>query len=160
MKLVHFCIYISIILLCSCQVKGNKENNISADSISAVKLPTDTNMITAAVDSSHTAQNSLDWKGTYKGILPCKDCAGIETEIILHNGNTYMVATKIMGHAKTKTLLQHGDFTWANGSVIELKGMSEGPVKYFVEEGRIILLNKAGKKMEGEKEGMYILTKN
>ena len=160
MRLVHFCIYISIILLCSCQVKDNKENNISADSIGAVRLPTDTNMITAAIDTSHTAQNSLDWKGTYKGILPCKDCAGIETEIMLHSGNTYMIATKMMSHSKTKTVLEHGNFTWANGSVIELKGMSDGPVKYFVEEGRIILLDKAGKKMEAAKEGMYTLTKN
>ncbi|HSH50375.1 MAG TPA: copper resistance protein NlpE N-terminal domain-containing protein, partial [Bacteroidales bacterium] len=27
----------------------------------------------------HTSEISLDWQGTYKGVLPCADCPGIET---------------------------------------------------------------------------------
>ena len=27
----------------------------------------------------HTSQISLDWAGTYSGVLPCASCEGIET---------------------------------------------------------------------------------
>ncbi|WP_438946633.1 copper resistance protein NlpE N-terminal domain-containing protein, partial [Sediminibacterium sp.] len=30
--------------------------------------------------NSHEAQNSLDWQGSYSGVLPCASCPGIETE--------------------------------------------------------------------------------
>ena len=32
----------------------------------------------------HNSLNSLDWEGTYSGILPCADCAGIQTLIKLN----------------------------------------------------------------------------
>jgi hypothetical protein len=78
---------------------------------------------------------------------------------MLHDGNTYMISTKTLGQPATKTVMDHGDFTWLNGSVIELKG-KDSPVKYLVEEGRIIQLDNAGKKMEGANAAKYILTKN
>ena len=31
----------------------------------------------------HNAENSLDIAGVYKGVLPCADCEGIETTIVL-----------------------------------------------------------------------------
>ncbi len=36
-----------------------------------------------------TAENALDWPGEYKGILPCKDCKGIETELELKLDNRF-----------------------------------------------------------------------
>ncbi|GGD94473.1 copper resistance protein NlpE [Planktosalinus lacus] len=36
-----------------------------------------------------TSENSLDWHGTYQGILPCADCEGIQTEVTLHDNNTH-----------------------------------------------------------------------
>ena len=35
------------------------------------------------IPDMHTTMNSLDWDGTYTGILPCADCKGIETNITL-----------------------------------------------------------------------------
>ena len=31
----------------------------------------------------HNAQNSLDWAGTYEATLPCADCPGIKTTVVL-----------------------------------------------------------------------------
>jgi uncharacterized lipoprotein NlpE involved in copper resistance len=32
----------------------------------------------------HTSQTSLDWDGSYAGVVPCADCAGIETFITIN----------------------------------------------------------------------------
>ena len=32
----------------------------------------------------HNAETSLDYEGTYKGVLPAADCPGIETTLILN----------------------------------------------------------------------------
>src|SRR5690554_3245370 len=58
---------------------------------------TDTTMLTDSlamendilVDSEHSAQNSLDWSGTYEGVLPCADCEGIKTTIVLNQDGTF-----------------------------------------------------------------------
>lgn len=39
------------------------------------------------------SRNSLDWEGTYKGILPCADCEGIETMVILKDNDRYTLST-------------------------------------------------------------------
>ena len=68
--------------------------------ISCQKQTTDSNIAAkdsiAKVDSlnnvaAHNAKNSLDYIGTYKGILPCADCEGIETELELNSDKTYEI---------------------------------------------------------------------
>lgn len=41
------------------------------------------------VPDMHTAEMSLDWKGTYEGVLPCASCEGIKTTLTLNNDKTY-----------------------------------------------------------------------
>ena len=77
-----------VFLLSACNNAGDKSTATSTDTAAAMKLMTDTNAITTAIDSTHNAQNSLDWNGTYKGVLPCADCAGIEKEITLYKDQT------------------------------------------------------------------------
>ena len=48
-----------LVFVVSCQ-KQTKKDNKSNDSLAI----------------SHNAKNSLDYIGTYKGILPCADCEG------------------------------------------------------------------------------------
>ena len=60
---------------------------------------------------SHNAKNSLDYTGTYKGILPCADCEGLETTIAINENATYSIATKYLGKGE-KTFIQKGNFSW------------------------------------------------
>jgi uncharacterized lipoprotein NlpE involved in copper resistance len=125
-----------------------------------MKLITDSNEITAAIDSSHTAQNSLDWKGTYKGVTPCADCAGIVTEIMLHEDSTYMMSVKYLGKKDSKEIKSEGKFVWADGSTIELQGIKDAPSKYIVQENKIVQLDMNGKQVEGNLANRYILKKD
>ena len=37
----------------------------------------------------HNAETSLDYRGTYRGVLPAADCPGIETTLTLKPDGTY-----------------------------------------------------------------------
>lgn len=106
-----------------------------------------------------TAQNSLDVVGTYKGVVPCADCEGIETSVMLHADNTYMLHTSYLGKSGGKGLDLNGNFKWIDGFTIELEGVTNAPSRYFVSENKLIQLDMQGKRIEGELAEKYVLTK-
>src|SRR5690606_19199026 len=63
------------------------DNNQQANNAAPSENATDHSA--AKTVDEHNAQNSLDWMGTYEGILPCADCEGIKTTIILKEDGTY-----------------------------------------------------------------------
>ena len=72
---IFFCFCI-VLLITSC-----KKENQTTD-LEVVEAKTDTTLV---FGNEHNSQNSLDWEGVYKGILPCADCDGIETEIVINS---------------------------------------------------------------------------
>ncbi|QER39136.1 copper resistance protein NlpE [Acinetobacter suaedae] len=113
-----------------------------------------------AVDNAHTAENSLDWNGTYKGILPCADCEGIETELELNSDKTYELKETYLGKGDGKPFESKGNFTFnsANTSIIELDQAGDGR-KYFVAEGYLKALDIEGKEITGDLADKYELKK-
>lgn len=104
---------------------------------------------------------SLDWDGTYYGVLPCADCEGIETTIKLSKDLTYSLISKYIGKSD-KVFEKSGSFTWNEaGTTISLSGFNEGegPSKYFVGENRLTQLDLSGNKIEDELAEKYILNK-
>jgi heat shock protein HslJ/uncharacterized lipoprotein NlpE involved in copper resistance len=92
---------------------------------------------------SHTSQNSLDWSGVYKGVLPCADCPGIKTRLTLNRDGTFARVTQFMGR-QNATETVGGRFAWqANGNAITLDEHGGGQ-QYSVGEGRLTLLRQEG----------------
>jgi uncharacterized lipoprotein NlpE involved in copper resistance len=124
-----------ILLVCtslfffSCK-KEMKKNEVKTDSIAtAVGDTISTDM--------HNSQNSLDWQGTYKGILPCADCKGVQS-----------------------VFEEKGTFTWnESGSIISLKDLKENSNQYKVGENTLTQLDLEGKVILGETASMYVLKK-
>ena len=50
----------------------------------------------AAPVDSHTARDSLDWAGSYEGVLPCADCPGIRTRVTLSDNGRYEKQTQYL----------------------------------------------------------------
>lgn len=48
-------------------------------------------------EAAHNAKKSLDYIGTYKGVLPCADCEGLETVLCINENNTYKLQTRYLG---------------------------------------------------------------
>lgn len=98
---------------------------------------------------AHSSMNSLDWAGTYVGVIPDKGGAEVQSKLSLKEDLTYELA---QGNAKT-----NGDFVWKpNGGEVTL---FDGRVQrhFFVGENFIKEVNKKGKDI---KEGKYVLSKS
>ena len=112
-------------------------------------------------DTAHNSKNSLDWAGSYSGILPCADCDGIETVVTLNKDLTYQLDTKYIGKSGSTFGLK-GKFEWdMEGNKIELQGIQEGagPIHYQVGENQLIQLDMEGKKIAGPLASSYVLKK-
>lgn len=110
-------------------------------------------------DTIHTAKNSLDILGTYKGTLPCADCEGIETEITLQGDETYTKRTKYLGK-DNKVHEEIGDYTWKeDGNTLILEGIDSDPVEYMVTETSLIQLDMQGNRITSDLSDKYILKK-
>ncbi len=112
---------------------------------------------TTPIDTVHTSQNSLDWSGTYEGTIPCADCPGIKTTVVLNSDNTFSLTSEYM--ERNTKLEDKGSFMWHNnGSVVHLKG-KETDLKLKVGEDMLFYLDQEGEEIIGPLEEDYILFK-
>ncbi len=138
MKNLSIALLIGICTMLSCKSQLNDPNETSMG------------------DNSRT---SLDWNGTYYGMLPCADCEGIQTMIILNNDLTYSYKTRYQGKEDAEIITKTGKFQWSDdSSKVTLEGLPE-PNKFLVGENRLFKLNKDGKRITGDLESSYILEK-
>lgn len=135
-------------------------------SMDSVDLPKDTaetdktETTSKKVTDGHNAANALDWTGTYKGVLPCADCEGIETEITIDDNMQYVIKTKYLGKGDGKTFEEKGVFSWdKDGTILTFETPGEASKKYFVGENTLTQLNPDGTKVTGALAKNYILKK-
>lgn len=115
--------------------------------------------ISGEFQDMHNARISLDYVGSYSGVLPCADCEGIHTEVILVDESQFIRKTQYMGK-DDMVFEESGIYNWDDaGNTITLEG-AETPNRYFVSENRIFHLDLDGNRIEGELADMYILGKN
>jgi heat shock protein HslJ len=97
----------------------------------------------AQLPDMHTSLNSLDWAGTYEGVLTSPDRPGIKTTLTINrDGSYHRVSQHVVGPEAAQTV--NGSFTWqANGNVITLDEQGGGQ-QFSVGEGRLSLINDAG----------------
>ncbi|MEO6824859.1 MAG: META domain-containing protein [Nitrosospira sp.] len=108
-------------------------------------------------DPSHHASNALDWAGAYRGVLPCADCEGIETVVVLAKDTTYSTHSKYLGKGN-KVFSEQGNFTWNEaGNTVTLAGPE--PARYFVGENRLTRLALDGSRITGVLAENYVLVK-
>ena len=114
----------------------------------------------AAVDM-HNSRISIDWAGTYRGVLPCANCQGIKTEIILFEDLAYEIVMQYLGRDE-RLFHRQGTFAWDDtGGIIYLTDVDpmHETNQYRVGENRLFKLDSAGQRIRGELEQHYILEK-
>lgn len=95
--------------------------------------------VPAPVVDMHTSRNSLDWAGTYEGILACADCAGIHTQLTLErDGSFEMVTRRLVRDAAPSS--SSGRFDWAPDGNTVVLATEEAPRRFAVGEGRLLML--------------------
>jgi len=107
----------------------------------------------------HNARNSLDFYGTYKGVMPCGDCEGIETEIRLNPESFFARSIRYIGKDDPRRYFMNGEFEWNDeGNTITLLGI-DPPNQFFVAENKLIHVDADGQRIKGELAERYTLIK-
>ncbi|WP_026473288.1 copper resistance protein NlpE [Alkaliflexus imshenetskii] len=107
----------------------------------------------------HNSRTSLDWAGTYVGLLPCASCSGILTELTLGYDETFILRQTWQGAETELTDVVSGTFSWNDaGSAITLNNVDGMPGHYFVGEGYLLHLDADGNRIQGELADHYRLT--
>ena len=89
------------------------------------------------LNDGHTAENSLDWAGTYSGLMPCADCEGIQTKLTLKQDKTYVLDEHYVKNGNAlHPSKQTGRFQFdaKQPSLIRLEHATQ-PRVYFIGEG-------------------------
>jgi heat shock protein HslJ len=108
-------------------------------------------------DPAHNSRVSLDWSVTYRGVLPCADCEGIETVITLTEEGTYIRSLRYLGREDGYRRDQ-GEFEWNDtGSGIVLAAQEQA---YQVGESRLFHLDRQGQRIDGPLAERYVLMKD
>ena len=113
----------------------------------------------SSIPTLHNSQNSLDWAGTYMGVVPCADCPGIETRITLNQDGTYTMSRRYMD--KGDAFETKGTFEWnERGSAVILTDASDRTITNFaVGENKLTQLDMDGNVISGNLSNNYILAK-
>lgn len=97
----------------------------------------------APVVDIHTSRTSLDWAGSYEGMLACSDCAGVHTLLTLDKDASFELVTwRLVRGAAPST--ERGRFSWQpDGNSIALDTVA-GELRFAVGEGRLMLRSMGG----------------
>ncbi|QED37569.1 copper resistance protein NlpE [Antarcticibacterium arcticum] len=142
---------LSLFLFTSCQ-------NPSQNKTTVADLPMEYNPLA----DGHNSRNSLDWAGTYSGVLSCKDCRAVETYITLNADNSFNL-TRIYLETEVDTfevIKTDGTFTWNEiGSAITLEGLQDEMPNFKVGEQFLIPLDVNGLEVRPEPGNNFKLLK-
>lgn len=135
-------------------------SSISCSSEKSIEKRESVEISSSSIPLGDNSQTSLDWKGVYKGTLPCTDCKGIETTIILKSDGTFRRILNYLGK-EDGFFSDEGGFKWNdNGSKITLQTEEGESQMYLVGENALFHLDKDGNRISGDLEAKYRLAKN
>lgn len=110
-------------------------------------------------DGAHNSRNALDWSGSYRGVLPCADCEGIETTVSLQSTGAYTRTIRYVGKSD-RAFVEEGVFRWnPEGSSVILQIDDGSEQMYKVGENVLFHLDREGKRITGDLADRYQLLK-
>ncbi len=145
MTRISYCCLAALVVLAACQSPNGQENNASGDSTASAAA-------TAGTPDAHNSRNSLDWAGTYSGILPCADCEALPTAVTLYSDGRYTTQRRYQGKSDS-VFVEQGNFTWSEDGNAILLDNNRG--KYKVGEGSLLQLDGDGNIITGNLADMY-----
>lgn len=112
-----------------------------------------------SVSDAQNPKGSIDISGNYTGVLPCVNCTGIATELLLRADSTFYKKSEFQGMEKPQVIEERGTYTWNDSLSVIILDKVMGGNRYAVGENSLIHLDLDGNKITGEKAKMYILNK-
>lgn len=98
---------------------------------------------------------NVNFIGEYTGKLPCADCEGIDTRIVLEDNGMYKISQVYLGKDFKSDASGKYEFD-KKKSIIKLDNMNGF---YIVNKDSLEMVNDEGERATGEIASMYILRK-
>src|SRR5690606_36713079 len=94
-----------ILILAGCKTNVEDTDHVSVGEM----IPFNASQIDA-----HNCRNSLDWEGSYTGVLPCEECIGIDTFLKINRDHTYTATQRFVdsGDVAPEEITSEGTFFW------------------------------------------------
>jgi uncharacterized lipoprotein NlpE involved in copper resistance len=151
---------VSLIVTTGCKPKKASEQMEEAVESGGEAVTESGEAVKAAVMDEHNSQNSLDWNGTYKGVIPCADCEGIRTSVTLMETGEFSLTRTYLGKEENPRT-DSGTFQWdETGSKVTLVPSEGEPQMYQVGENILFYLDREGNRITGDLAEKYQLMKN
>lgn len=144
-------ILLSLFFLSLTFISCNKEKDVLDKEVEGI----------TQIETPKTIENSLNYEGTYEGILPCieSDCKEIELSIQLLPDHHYIYSTKKIG-IDDEPLLTAGVFEFEeDGNTIVFPSIANVPNSFLIEKKQIYQLDKNQQKIKGPNASRFILKK-
>lgn len=141
-----------LLFFAACNDAGKEKKNTTAGTDSTA---------TVNADTAHNAANSLDLDGTYTGTLPCADCEGIKTTLVLNKDTSFTLKEEYLGKKEPMAFNAKGKWVvHVNTITLQFdKELQDRRVQYKAGENKLWLLDQEGKAITGTLADKYILTK-
>lgn len=157
-KYIPFFLMSAVLFACNSAVESDANNEVIEDFF-------DENYEDEAEEYRHVGDNSevsLDWAGTYEGVLPCADCEGVETVLVIESDGSYELTSNYLTQKSDETEFKdRGMIKWdESGSNVTLISTLDTERRQFkVGENQLFYLDEEGNVIEGELAENYILRK-
>ncbi|MDT8439027.1 MAG: copper resistance protein NlpE N-terminal domain-containing protein [Wenzhouxiangellaceae bacterium] len=111
----------------------------------------------ASPTPADSSRLSLDWPGTYSGVIPCASCPGIDTVVTLNADGSFARSMRYIDENPIP-ITESGQFEWNEAGSKIIVTTSDGETqRYQVGEHRLFQLDQAGNRIEGSLAGHYVL---
>jgi hypothetical protein len=108
---------------------------------------------------AHTSYLSLDWNGTYSGIIPWKDFDKLEVTLAIDRESKYVLLLNNLEENSYRKEYE-GSFFWnSNGNSITLHSKGKHPMHFFVGENFLLIMDSPDNKVDLKFKDTYKLVK-
>lgn len=146
-------LYVALLLMVAFSCKNKSDLNINSEDKEILNTPK------TVIDNAHNSKTSLDYLGTYKGIIPCASCEGIQTVLTLLKDETFSRTVQYLGK-ETQGTTQNGTYSWDDeGSKIVVITTTGETQMYQVKENILVHLDGDGNRIESDFAEQYQLLK-
>lgn len=118
-----------------------------------------TGLLAGCQSPAEVSKDPNAWVGEYHGTLPCADCAGMKTRIVLFENNLFTKTETAVDNADNK-FSESGEIVWGeNKATVTLVASGGESHQYKVSDNALIMLDANGQAVTGELADDYVLTK-
>lgn len=118
------CLSLGLLTACAKQSPSPDHNMTAVTEEASSAMPSD----------KHIGTTGIDWAGTYKGVLPCHDCSGIDTELELTLDHHFVLKQKFLGKSNNNYVNEvKGTFQFLNDAdqLIQLSPSGDSRIYYI-----------------------------